>query len=108
MRRHSIQRLLTVPLWASAFVLTGLIVMQFSNRQTAFAEETIQGRDGFSFSTVRNGLIAAIPSMPECVWVLDNRSEMLFIYYIEDSANTRLQLRYRENLSNLFRRARGN
>ena len=45
--------------------------------------------------------------MPECLWVLDNRSEMLFIYYIEDSSNTRLQLRYRESLANLFRRARG-
>ena len=35
MRRHSIQRLLTVPLWASAFVLTGLIIMQFSRRHAA-------------------------------------------------------------------------
>jgi hypothetical protein len=107
MRRHSIQRLLTVPLWASAFVLTGLIIMQFSRRHAAYAEEVFPGRDGFSYGTVRNGLIAAIPSMPECLWVLDNRSEMLFIYYIEDSANTRLQLRYRESLANLFRRARG-
>ena len=108
MRNRSIQRMLTVPLWASAFVLAGLIVLQFSHRQAAYAEEVFPGRDGFSFATVRNGLIAGIPSMPESVWVLDNRSEMLFIYNIENSDNTRMQIRHRESLANLFRRARGN
>ena len=107
MRTSAIQRMLVVPLWASAFILTGLIVMQFSKRHAAFAEEVFPGRDGFSFGTVRNGLISAVPAMPECLWVLDNRSEMLFIYYIEDAGNLRLQLRYRENLSELFRQARG-
>ena len=82
-------------------------MLQFSKRHAAYAEEVFPGRDGFSFGTVRNGLISAVPGMPDCLWVLDNRSEMLFIYYIEDSANTRLQLRYRESLANLFRRARG-
>lgn len=108
MRRDTFQRMLVMPLWASAFVLTGLIVLQFSKRQAAFAEEVYPGRDGFTFATVRNGLISGIPSMPECFWVLDNRSEMLFIYTIENSDNTRLQVRHRESLANLFRRARGN
>ena len=57
---------------------------------------------------MRNGLIAGIPSMPESFWVLDNRSEMLFVYNIENSDNTRLQIRHKESLANLFRRARGN
>jgi hypothetical protein len=107
MRTKAIQRMLVVPLWASAFILMGLIVMQFSRRQQAFAEEAVVGRDGFAFGTVRNGILAAIPAMPECLWVLDNRSEMLFIYYVEDAGNMRLQLRYRENLGELFRQARG-
>ena len=108
MRSNAIQRMLTVPLWASAFILAGLIVLQFTSRQAAFAEEVFPGRDGFSFATVRNGLIAGIPSMPESFWVLDNRSEMLFVYNIENSDNTRLQIRHKESLANLFRRARGN
>jgi hypothetical protein len=107
MRNKIFHRMLVAPLWASAFILAGIAVMQFSKRQAAFAEEVFPGRDGFSFGTVRNGLISAVPAMPECLWVLDNRSEMLFIYYIEDAGNLRLQLRYRENLSELFRQARG-
>ena len=38
MRSNAIQRMLTVPLWASAFILAGLIVLQFTSRQAAFAE----------------------------------------------------------------------
>lgn len=105
MRTKSLQKLLTAPLWASAFVLSGLIVAQLS-QHPAHAEEVYPGRD-ISYATVRNGLISGIPSMPENLWVLDNNSEMLFIYNIENSDRTRFQLRYRESLSNLFRRASG-
>ena len=73
-RTNAIQRLLIAPLWASAFVLASLVVVQFAKRPAAFADEAIQGRDGFSFATVRNGLIAAVPAMPDCLWVLDNRT----------------------------------
>lgn len=104
MRTNTIQRLLTAPLWASAFVLAGLIVAQLSQRP-AMAEEVFPGRD-LIYATVRNGLIAGIPTMPESLWVLDNNSETLLIYNIENSDNRRLQLRYQENLGNLFRRAR--
>lgn len=106
-RTNAIQRLLTAPLWASAFILASLVVVQFAKRPAAFADEAIQGRDGFSFATVRNGLIAAVPSMPDCLWVLDNRTEMLYIYNIEDAGSMRLQMRYRENIATLFRQARG-
>ena len=106
-RTNAIQRLLIAPLWASAFVLASLVVVQFAKRPAAFADEAIQGRDGFSFATVRNGLIAAVPAMPDCLWVLDNRTEMLYIYNIEDAGSMRLQIRYRENIATLFRQARG-
>jgi hypothetical protein len=45
--------------------------------------------------------------MPDCLWVLDNRTEMLYIYNIEDAGSMRLQIRYRENIATLFRQARG-
>jgi hypothetical protein len=106
-RTSAIQRLLIAPLWASAFILSSLVILKIADRQKAFAEESIQGREGLSFATVRNGLISAIPSMPDCLWVLDDRTEMLYIYYIEDAGSLRLQLRYRDNLANLFRQARG-
>lgn len=43
----------------------------------------------------------------ECVYLLDNRSEMLMIYAIETVGNSRtLALRSAERLPNLFRAAR--
>jgi hypothetical protein len=39
--------------------------------------------------------------------VIDDRSETLFIYYIENVADPRLQVRWTESLPRLFQQARG-
>ncbi len=107
MTHTNLQRSLPYSLCASAFLLLALIILQLGRTPAAFADEAIVGRGNLSAATVKSGLLSGIPSMPDCLWVVDDRSEMLFIYYIENSANVRLQLRYSESLAKLFAQGRG-
>ncbi len=98
-------------LWASAFLLAALTVIQagrlpFNAAHAAGAAN--QGGQGTSVITLATGL--GPDTKPyEALWVLDGRGEMLFIYYIENanSGEKALLLRQAIPVPELFRVARG-
>jgi hypothetical protein len=98
-------------LWASAFILAALTVVQAGRMpmNAAYgAGAANQGGQGTSVITLNTGL--GPDSKPyEALWVLDGRGEMLFIYYIENgnSGEKSLLLRHAAPLPDLFRSARG-
>ena len=106
-RRHS---LAVAALWASAFILAALTVLQAGRlpSNAAYAGAANQGSQGVSVVTAPTGL--GPDSKPyEALWVLDSRGEMLFIYYIENAnaGEKSLLLRQAMPVTDLFRMARG-
>ena len=101
----------SMALWASAFVLAALTVVQAGRMpmNAAYgAGAANQGGQGTSVITLATGL--GPDSKPyEALWVLDGRGEMLFIYYIENgnAGEKALLLRHVVSLPDLFRTARG-
>jgi hypothetical protein len=101
----------SMALWASAFVLAALTVVQAGRMpmNAAYgAGAANQGGQGTSVITLATGL--GPDSKPyEALWVLDGRGEMLFIYYIENgnAGEKSLLLRHVAPLPELFRSARG-
>ncbi len=99
-----------VALWASAFILAALTVVQAGRLplNAAFAGAANQGNQGVSVVTCETGL--GPDNKPyEALWVLDSRGEMLFIYYIENAnaGEKSLLLRQVVPVPELFRQARG-
>lgn len=97
-------------LWASAFLLAALTIVQAGRlpTNTAYAGAANQGSQGMSVVTQNTGL--GPDSKPyEALWVLDSRGEMLFIYYIENAnaGEKALLLRQAMPVTELFRLARG-
>ena len=102
--------LATALLWASAFVLAALVIVQAGRLplNAAFAGAANQGNQGVSVVTCETGL--GPDNKPyEALWVLDSRGEMLFIYYIENgnAGDKALLLRQAIPVPELFRAARG-
>lgn len=91
----------------SALALAVLVGIQLVRPRVAHAGDSVLGKSGVSMATIRNGYSQQFYS-PMCLWVVDDTTEMLFIYYVENVVDKRLQLRYSESLPNLFRQARGN
>jgi hypothetical protein len=99
-----------VALWASAFILAALTIVQAGRLplNAAFAGAANQGNEGVSVVTCETGL--GPDNKPyEALWVLDSRGEMLFIYYIENAnaGEKSLLLRQVVPVPDLFRQARG-
>lgn len=103
--------LATALLWASAFALAALVIVQAGRLpgNAAFAAGAAnQGGQGTSIITLNTGL--GPDAKPyEALWVLDGRGEMLFIYYIENgnAGDKALLLRQAIPVPELFRVARG-
>jgi hypothetical protein len=98
-------------LWASAFILAALTILQSGRlpMNAAYgAGAANQGGQGTSVITLETGL-GPDNKAYEALWVLDGRGEMLFIYYIENgnAGEKALLLRQVIPLPELFRSARG-
>lgn len=96
-------------LWASAFILGALTIVQAGRLpgSTAYAAAN-SGPDGSSVVTMDTGL--GPDAKPyQALWVLDGRSEVLSIYYIENAnaGEKSLLLRNMVSLPDLFAQARG-
>lgn len=96
------------PLWASAFVLAGLLVVS-AGRITPSADAgdaASVAAGGMQVLTLTNG-DGSSTQFNESVYVLDNHSETLFVYTIENATDKRgLILRTAEPLQQVFRNAR--
>ena len=97
-------------LWASAFLLAALTIIQAARLplNAAYAGAANQGGQGMSVVTQSTGLGPAERPY-EALWVLDGRGEMLFIYYMENAnaGEKALLLRQAIPVPDLFRTARG-
>ena len=98
-------RMNTVGLWASAFVLGGLILTQAGKIQSANAD-SVATTNGFCMSTITVGNQTGSETY-DLLWLVDDRSETLMIFY-GDVYNKVLDLRTTKNLSEIFKQARGN
>ena len=96
------------PLWASAFVLAGLLVMS-AGRITPSADAgdaASVAAGGMQVLTLTNG-DGTSTQFNESVYVLDNHSQTLFVYTIENATDKRgMILRTAEPLQQVFRNAR--
>jgi hypothetical protein len=97
-------------LWASAFILGALTIVQAGRMPgtAAYAEAANSSPTGSSVVTIATGL--GPDNKPyEALWVLDARSEILSIYYIENAnaGEKSLLLRHMISLPDLFAQARG-
>lgn len=89
----------------TAAAMSALLVVQVVLMPSAQAD-SVQGNAGISSATVHNGYGQVLAS-PQSLWMIDDRSEMLFIYSIDNIADPRLNFRYSESLPALFQAARG-
>ncbi len=89
-------------LWASAFLLGGLVITQAGRLpgNQAFAEMAVES-GGFTLMTVDSGR-GEDAAPDELLYVIDSRSETLLIYEIEDARRKQIILRTGGSLRNLF------
>ena len=93
-------------LWASAFVIGALAIVQAGRLpgNAAYAETTSNVGD-YSILTARTG--KGPEDRPnEAVWVIDNREQVLVVYELEDAQRGTLTVRGGGSLHNLFLQAR--
>jgi hypothetical protein len=90
----------TIVLWASAFVLAGLILVQAGRSGSSEARaDLVSSVGGLTALTVAGA------SSEDLLLVIDGRSEELFVYRVENQQNVELQRRY--SLPRMFSDARG-
>lgn len=94
-------------LWASAFVILALIVLQAGRMQPtmATADNVVAGELGFTLMTAPSGF-GSKERPNELLYVIDNHTEVLYIYDIENYSKKRIDFMYSTSLPNLFRVAR--
>lgn len=95
-------------LMATAFLLAALVVVQAGRapRPSAFAGDAVVGSEGFTMLTASSGFGKDVRPY-ELLYVLDNYSEMMFVYEVPQSTNRSVSLLGGMDLPYLFRMARG-
>ena len=93
-------------LWASAFVIGALTLMQAGRlpSQSAYAE-TAANRSDFTLLTARSGR-GDEQEPDEVLFVIDNRERVLLVYEVEDAQRGAIFARDGGSLDSLFRGAR--
>ncbi len=99
MRNNSKANLVaSAPLWASAIVIMGLILVQSSRMIGSRAQaEMVSSSGGYTVMTVDGGT-------DEVLVILDERSEEMFVYRVENQRS--VDIKERVSLSKLFTDAR--
>lgn len=96
----------TAALWASAFVIMALIIVQAGKLpgNAAYAEMATSS-GSYTLITTNSGRGGdADPN--ELLYVLDSRDQVLLVYEVEDARNNQIFLRGGGSLINLFNSAR--
>ncbi len=93
-------------LWASAFVIAAMILVQAGRLpgQAAHAEMTATRAD-YTVMTTNSGR-GGDEDPDELLYVIDNRDQVLLVYEIEDARRGNVILRDGWSLTNVFARAR--
>ena len=89
-------------LWASAFVITAMIIMQAGRLQgsTAHAGQ-VESAGGYTLLTARSGKGTETDPF-DLLYILDDRSDMLLVYEIDNIQSNRINLRYAQNVAEWF------
>lgn len=91
----------------SAIAITALAIVEAGRlHPQADAGMATMGANGFTLLTAANGQ-GSDTSRVELLYVLDNRSEMLLVYGVENQVERRMVLLGGASLPALFRAARG-
>lgn len=98
-------------LWASAFIIGALLIMQAGrlSPNPAFAGMAASSNGGFSLVTSSDGNGPANAPY-DMLYIIDNTSEVLYIYTIPNATSPKssgLELLGGGSLPNLFRAGRG-
>lgn len=93
-------------LWASAFVIAALIILQAGRLPgNAAHAEMVADRGSYTLMTASSG--RGPDAKPyEILYVLDSREQMLLVYEVEDARRRQVVLREGYNLDSQFQRAR--
>jgi len=93
-------------LWASAFLLAALVIIQAGSLEgnPAYAEMSVSS-DGYTLLTTDAGS-GGETAPDELLYVIDSREEVLLLYEIEDVRKGQIILRDGGSLRNLFQNAR--
>lgn len=95
-------------LWASAIVVAALILVTAGRmpETPAHAAMATTGTGGFSMVAARSAFGESDAPIDN-IYVVDNSSQTLYIYSVENAADRRILLRGGASLPALFRAARG-
>ncbi|HWB20812.1 MAG TPA: hypothetical protein VG711_10955 [Phycisphaerales bacterium] len=93
-------------LWASAFIITALIILQAGRmaENPAYAEMAID-RGSYSLMTADSGRGSQLDP-DELLYIIDSRDQVLLVYEVEDARQKIFTLRDGGSLENMFNRAR--
>ena len=105
MNKQSVNRnqVATSILLATAFLIGALVIMQAGRlpQQSAFAGDAITGAEGFTMITASSGFGKDTRPYELC-FVLDNYSDMMFVYEVPQSTSRSVVLRNGTDLPYLF------
>lgn len=95
-------------LWASAFILAGLVIVTAGRlpESPAYGGMATAGLGGFTLVTAPTGF-GPSDEPYEVLCVIDNQTQMLYVYAVDNAADRRIVLRGGAPLSTLFRAGRG-
>ncbi len=106
MSRPHDRNLPVASLWASAFVIGALAIVQAGRLPGPAAHaEMATGSGDYTLLTTDSGL-GPDEDPYELLYLIDNRAEVLMVYEIENAQRKQVFLRDGGSLDNLFRRAR--
>ena len=106
MRREEHMNMSATALWASAFVVLAMIIVQAGKlpSNAAYAE-TATDRGNYTLLTTDSGK-GGDENPNELLYVIDSAAQVLLVYEIEDARNGLILLRDGGSLVNLFNSAR--
>lgn len=95
-------------LWASAVIVVALILTTAGRlpENPAYGGMATTGNAGFSMVTAPSGF-GPSDKPYEILYVIDNTTQMLYVYAVEASTDRRILLRSGASLPTLFRAGRG-
>ncbi len=93
-------------LWASAFVIGALTIVQAGRLPGNAAHAEMTGARGSYTLLTTNSGTGGDADPDELLYVIDNTDQVLMVYEVEDARRGKITLRDGGSLDNLFRAAR--
>jgi hypothetical protein len=93
-------------LWASAFVIAAIIIMQAGRLPGNMAHaEVVADRASYTLMTADSGR-GGDTEPDELLYIIDSREQVMLVYEVEDARKKTITFRDGHSLDSLFQRAR--